>query len=128
MNSIKSNRALLESTPKRFQQTYTLFAIAVFCCIFFTGCEGVRAHRMCKPGDILTLSIKPKRMKMPLATFEGAIRVGQEKAVIAEDITLTFAYVDVETAAPPVAVIGTAQPAPESENPANPPLRVAINA
>ncbi|MDB6128055.1 MAG: Beta-hydroxyacyl-(acyl-carrier-protein) dehydratase FabA/FabZ, partial [Verrucomicrobia bacterium] len=36
--------------------------------IFFTGCEGVRAHRVCRPGDILTLSIKPKRMKMPLAT------------------------------------------------------------
>src|SRR5436190_2418084 len=33
--------------------------------IFFTGCEGVRAHRVCRPGDILTLSIKPKRMKMP---------------------------------------------------------------
>lgn len=62
--------------------------------IFFTGCEGVRAHRMCKPGDILTLSIKPKRMKMPLATFEGAIRVGQEKAAIAEEITLTFGYAD----------------------------------
>jgi acyl carrier protein len=94
--------------------------------IFFTGCEGVRAHRMCKPGDILTLSIKPKRMKMPLATFEGAIRVGQEKAVIAEDITLTFAYV--ESAVAPAAVNGTAQPAPGGENPANPPLRVAINA
>src|SRR3954465_12854859 len=38
--------------------------------IFFTGCEGVRAHRQCKPGDVLTLSIKPKRNKMPLATFE----------------------------------------------------------
>ena len=50
--------------------------------IYFTGCEGVRAHRMCKPGDILTLSIKPKRMKMPLATFEGAIRVGQELSLI----------------------------------------------
>ncbi len=94
--------------------------------IFFTGCEGVRAHRMCKPGDILTLSIKPKRMKMPLATFEGAIRVGQEKAVIAEDITLTFAYV--ESAVAPSAINGTAQPAPEGDNSANPPLRVAINA
>jgi 3-hydroxyacyl-[acyl-carrier-protein] dehydratase len=62
--------------------------------IFFTGCEGVRAHRICKPGDILSLSIKPKRLKMPLATFEGAIRVGQEKAVIAEEITLTFGIVD----------------------------------
>jgi 3-hydroxyacyl-[acyl-carrier-protein] dehydratase len=63
-------------------------------------------------------------MKMPLATFEGAIRVGQEKAVIAEDITLTFAYV--EAAVEPSAVNGTAQPAADSD--ANPPLRVAINA
>ncbi|HEY3755160.1 MAG TPA: phosphopantetheine-binding protein [Opitutaceae bacterium] len=69
--------------------------------IFFTGCEGVRAHRVCKPGDILSLSIKPKRMKMPLATFEGAIRVGQEKAVIAEEFTLTFGLV--EAAVEPVA-------------------------
>ncbi len=94
--------------------------------IFFTGCEGVRAHRMCKPGDILTLSIKPKRMKMPLATFEGAIRVGQEKAVIAEDITLTFAYVDVPVV--PAAAEPAATAAPTTENSANPPLRVAINA
>jgi len=62
--------------------------------IFFTGCEGVRAHRICKPGDLLALSIKPKRVKMPLATFEGTIRVGQEKAVMAEEITLTFGLVD----------------------------------
>jgi 3-hydroxyacyl-[acyl-carrier-protein] dehydratase len=94
--------------------------------IFFTGCEGVRAHRMCKPGDILTLSIKPKRMKMPLATFEGAIRVGQEKAVIAEDITLTFAFVEATVA--PAAMEGAAQPAAGSDSSANPPLRVAMNA
>lgn len=61
--------------------------------IFFTGCEGVRAHRVCKPGDVLSLAIKPKRMKLPLATFEGTIRVGQEKAVIVEEFTLTFGYV-----------------------------------
>jgi 3-hydroxyacyl-[acyl-carrier-protein] dehydratase len=81
---------------------------------------------MCKPGDILTLSIKPKRMKMPLATFEGAIRVGQEKAVIAEDITLTFAYVD--SAVVPAMIDGAAQAAPVGDTTANPPLRVAINA
>jgi acyl carrier protein len=93
--------------------------------IFFTGCEGVRAHRMCKPGDILTLSIKPKRMKMPLATFEGAIRVGQEKAVIAEDITLTFAFVE-STVAP--ASVEAAPQAANGDASANPPLRVAMNA
>src|SRR3954470_21520871 len=98
--------------------------------IFFTGCEGVRAHRICKPGDILSLSIKPKRMKMPLATFEGAIRVGQEKAAIAEEITLTFGFVD--AANQPVSingvehaegVNGSAQAAPSGT-----PLRAAINA
>ncbi len=58
--------------------------------IYFTGCEGIRAHRICRPGDTLSLSIKPKRSKYPLATFEGSIRVGQEKAVMVEELTLTF--------------------------------------
>jgi acyl carrier protein len=62
--------------------------------IFFTSCEGVRCHRICRPGDVLSLTIKPKRAKMPLATFEGSIRVGQEKAAVAEEITLTFAYAE----------------------------------
>jgi acyl carrier protein len=92
--------------------------------IFFTGCEGVRAHRMCKPGDILTLSIKPKRMKMPLATIEGTIRVGQEKAVIVEEITLTFAYV--EAPAQPAPIDASAELAGQPPG-TQPPLR-AVNA
>ena len=96
--------------------------------IFFTGCEGVRAHRVCKPGDILTLSIKPKRMKMPLATFEGAIRVGQEKAVIAEEITLTFGIVEQPVAPVPVREAVAAPAAPASSGPVNPPLHAAMNA
>lgn len=79
--------------------------------IYFTGCEGVRAHRVCKPGDTLALSIKPKRTKMPLATFEGAIRVGQEKAVIAEEITLTFALTEAPAVADASASVGSAAPA-----------------
>jgi acyl carrier protein len=75
--------------------------------IYFTGCEGVRAHRVCKPGDTLTISIKPKRMKMPLATIEGQIRVGQEKAVFVEEITLTYGLRD-----------ALAQPAPAAAVPA----------
>lgn len=62
--------------------------------IFFTSCEGVRCHRICRPGDLLSMTVKPKRTKMPLATFEGSIRVGQEKAAMAEEITLTFAFAD----------------------------------
>lgn len=75
--------------------------------IFFTSCEGVRCHRVCRPGDVLTLTMKPKRLKLPLATFEGQIRVGQEKAAIAEEITLTFAFA--ESVAP------AEQPAPAAE-------------
>lgn len=100
--------------------------------IFFTGCEGVRAHRICKPGDILSLSIKPKRMKMPLSTFEGAIRVGQEKAVIVEEITLTFGIVDAIDAPVPInsATSPTGEATAVASEPAavTPPLRVAMNA
>lgn len=78
--------------------------------IFFTSSEGVRCHRICKPGDVLLISVKPKRAKMPLATFEGSIRVGQEKAVIAEEITLTFGTMD--AVVEPVAPMPTATPAP----------------
>ena len=94
--------------------------------IFFTGCEGVRAHRMCKPGDILSMSIRPKRMKMPLATFEGAIRVGQEKAVIVEEITLTFAYV--EAVDQPIVLDRNASSTDASAATTPAPLRTAINA
>ncbi|MEO7701936.1 MAG: phosphopantetheine-binding protein [Opitutus sp.] len=96
--------------------------------IFFTGCEGVRAHRLCKPGDILTLSIKPKRMKMPLATFEGAIRVGQEKAAIAEEITLTFGYADAVIKPEPAQPISRVVGSTSSEPSTSPPLRAAMGA
>ena len=66
-------------------------------------------------------------MKMPLATFEGAIRVGQEKAVIAEEITLTFGYVESDTRTDRMS--GVTQPARNGEEApsAPPPLRAAIN-
>ena len=88
--------------------------------IFFTSCEGVRCHRICRPGDVLNLSIKPKRLKLPLATFEGQIRVGQEKAAIAEEITLTYAYAEetakpVEQADAPASAVAIASEQPASK-------------
>jgi len=95
--------------------------------IFFTSCEGVRCHRVCKPGDVLTLAVKPKRAKMPLATFEGSIRVGQEKAAIVEEITLTFGYLEA-TAKPEEAPVEN-KVAPKVSAPVSPaPLAAAINA
>ena len=60
--------------------------------IFFTSCDGVRCRRVCKPGEKLELSIRPKQIRHPLAVFDGLIRVGDEKAASAEEIKLTFDY------------------------------------
>lgn len=60
--------------------------------ILFTSCDGVRCHRICKPGDKLSLSVKPKRIKHPLASFEGHITCGSEKVAFAEEITLMFDF------------------------------------
>jgi len=94
--------------------------------IFFTSCEGVRCHRVCRPGDVLSLSIKPKRLKLPLATFEGQIRVGQEKAALAEEIILTFAYA--EEVAQPVAADGQPTAVSPAESAPKEATRVAVNA
>ncbi|WP_225919699.1 phosphopantetheine-binding protein [Actomonas aquatica] len=99
--------------------------------IFFTSCEGVRCHRICRPGDLLSMSVKPKRTKMPLATFEGSIRVGQEKAAMAEEITLTFAYVESKLAADgtPIAVDSKAPMTGKSnDDDTRPPIAAAVNA
>lgn len=71
--------------------------------VYFTGADGIRCQRIVRPGDALTLTIRPKRMKMPLAVFEGTIKVGTERAAFAEEITLTFGY----AAAPAVAPVAT---------------------
>lgn len=96
--------------------------------IFFTSCEGVRAHRVCRPGDVLALTVKPKRTKMPLATFEGSIRVGHEKAAMAEEITLTFAYVESSGQAASVGSVSTKTAAGKETPVSSPPLAAAFNA
>ncbi|HTQ29900.1 MAG TPA: phosphopantetheine-binding protein [Opitutaceae bacterium] len=96
--------------------------------IYFTSCEGVRAHRVCKPGDLLSLSIKPKRMKMPLATFEGQIRVGQEKAAFAEEITLTFGLRDIAVAPAPAPQAAPAASAPAAAQPPAAAARTVVSA
>jgi len=67
--------------------------------IFFTACDGVRCQRVCKPGDLLTLVVKPKRIKHPLGMFEGHITCGTEKVAFAEEICLTFDYATPEEVA-----------------------------
>ena len=68
----------------------------------------------------------PKRLKSPLATFEGQIRVGQEKAAIAEEITLTFAYAE-EVAQPPTPQVAPAEQ-PVAVSPVKPKAKSAVSA
>lgn len=60
--------------------------------IFFMSADGVRCSRVCLPGDVLTLSVKVKRIRHPLAVFEGRITVNGDQASFAEEIALTFDY------------------------------------
>lgn len=60
--------------------------------IYFTSCDGVRCHRMSKPGDLMEMEVKLKRLRHPMVTFEGYIAVNGEKVVYAEEITLLFDY------------------------------------
>lgn len=81
--------------------------------IFFTACDGVRCQRICRPGDILTLFVKPKRIKHPLARFEGHITCGNERVAFAEEITLTFDFAAVEQT---TAVEGHSEVPPSSQS------------
>ena len=63
--------------------------------VLFTAVEAVRCQRICVPGETLTLSIKLKHIRYPLAMFEGKITVDGENAAWAEDISLTFDWVSV---------------------------------
>lgn len=56
--------------------------------IYFTGADGVRCHRVCKPGDTLELSVEVKRERPPMIMYAGRIHVSGEKAVSVEEITL----------------------------------------
>ncbi len=62
--------------------------------VFFKSCDGVRCHRVCRPGDQFTMEVKLKRIRRPIAIFEGSINVGNEKAAFAEEIALAFDYAE----------------------------------
>lgn len=72
--------------------------------VFFKSCDGVRCHRICRPGDLFTMEVKLKRIRRPIAIFEGSISVGDEKAAFAEEIALAFDC-EQEPASEPVAKV-----------------------
>ena len=77
---------LLASSDERLQHDVDANSI------YFASCDGVRCHRVCKPGDILTLQIRPRNIRHPLGLFQGNISVDGEKTAVAEEIKLAFDY------------------------------------
>jgi 3-hydroxyacyl-[acyl-carrier-protein] dehydratase len=78
--------------------------------ILFASCDGVRCHRICKPGETLEFTIQPQRNRAPFAIYTGTVRVNGEKAAVVGSLTLAFAWQ--ETEKPPLAA---ATPQPEAE-------------
>ncbi len=66
--------------------------------IYFTGADGVRCSRVCKPGDTLELSVELKRRRDPMVVYSGKITVGGEKAATAEEISLVVAPAEAASA------------------------------
>ena len=60
--------------------------------VLFVSCNGVRCHRVCRPGDVLVLDVKLLRVRHPLAVFKGAIVAEGEKVAFIEDLSLSFSY------------------------------------
>ena len=60
--------------------------------IFFTACDGIKCRRICKPGDVLSMSVKVERVRHPLACFSGEILVNGQKTASAREIKLAFDF------------------------------------
>lgn len=58
--------------------------------VYFVSCDGVRCHKVCRPGDILEMRVELKKVHSPLAQFEGFISSGGQRVAKAEEISLTF--------------------------------------
>ena len=53
-----------------------------------TAVDGVRCHRVCRPGEVLTLTLKKTSAEAGRTVFAGSVRVGTEKAVSLEAMTV----------------------------------------
>lgn len=60
--------------------------------IFFTACDGIKCRRVCKPGDVLSMSVKLVKVRHPLVCFSGGISVDGQKTAQAGEIKLAFDF------------------------------------
>ena len=58
--------------------------------VFFTSCDGVRCHKICRPEDVLQLKVRLTKIHEPFAKFEGTVMCNGDKVAFAEELTLSF--------------------------------------
>lgn len=65
---------------------------------YFVSCNGVRCHKICRPGETLHMTVRLRKIHTPLAIFEGNITRNGERVAVAEEIALAFGIQDKPTA------------------------------
>lgn len=56
--------------------------------VLFVSCDGVRCHRICRPGDTLNLRVQLSKVHLPLVQFSGMITTGSERVAKVEELSL----------------------------------------
>lgn len=60
--------------------------------VFFSSGEGLRCSRICRPGDVLDMTIREIKISNNLGVFEGKITCKGEKTAYAERLTLAYGF------------------------------------
>ncbi len=56
--------------------------------VLFVSCNGVRCHRICRPGETLQMRVELNRLHLPLVQFSGKITVNGVKVASVEELVL----------------------------------------
>lgn len=56
--------------------------------VLFVSSDGVRCHRICRPGETLNLRVEFTRARLPIAQFAGTIFCGGRRVAVVEELSL----------------------------------------
>jgi|TARA_B110000438_G_scaffold300867_1_gene354295 3-hydroxyacyl-[acyl-carrier-protein] dehydratase len=56
--------------------------------VLFVSSDGVRCHRICRPGETLNLKVEFSRARLPIAQFSGSITCAGSRVAVVEELSL----------------------------------------
>jgi len=56
--------------------------------VLFVSCDGVRCHRICRPGETLNLRVELSRVHSPIVQFTGIVSVAGSRVAKVEELSL----------------------------------------